>query len=93
MIVTVKVPMLSVLLAVNVRVLVLVVLPGLKEAVTPFGRPAEADKPTEPLKPLRSLTVIVLVVLWPRATLSVLGDAERLKSGAEAFTVKLIETV
>ena len=48
--VKVTVPVVAVLLAVTVRALVLVVLPGLKEAVTPLGRP-EADKLTLPEKP------------------------------------------
>ena len=94
MIVTVKVPRLSVVLAFSVSVLVVVVLAGLKEAVTPLGKP-EADKLTELLKPFSLFTVIVLVTDLPRPTLSVLADEERLKSGAgaEAFTVRLIETV
>jgi hypothetical protein len=50
LIVTVTVPVVAVVLAVSVRVLVLVVLVGLKDAVTPLGRP-EADKLTLPVKP------------------------------------------
>ena len=71
-----------------------VVLAGLKEAVTPFGKP-EADKLTELLKPFSAFTVIALATVLPRPTLTVSGDAERLKSGAgaEAFTVRLMETV
>ena len=89
-----KVPRLSDTLALNVSVLVVVVLAGLKEAVTPFGKP-EADKLTELLKPFNAFTVIVLVTVFPRPTFNVFGDAERPKSdaGAEAFTVKLMETV
>jgi hypothetical protein len=48
--VTVTVPVVAVVLAVSVKVLVLVVLVGLKDAVTPLGRP-EADKLTLPVKP------------------------------------------
>jgi len=94
LIVTVKAPKLSDVLALNVSVLVPVVLAGLKEAVTPFGKP-EADKLTELLKPFSAFTVIVLVTVLPRPTLNVFGDAERPKSGAgaEAFTVRLMETV
>jgi hypothetical protein len=40
----------AVVLAVSVNVLVLVVLVGLKDAVTPLGKP-EADKLTLPVKP------------------------------------------
>ena len=50
-IVTVLVPVVAALLALRVNVLALVVLLGLKEAVTPLGRP-DADKLTLPLKPL-----------------------------------------
>jgi hypothetical protein len=94
LIVTMKVPRLSDMLALNVSVLVPVVLAGLKEAVTPFGKP-EADKLTELLKPFSLFTVIVLVPVLPRPTLNVFGAAERPKSGAgaEAFTVRLMETV
>jgi hypothetical protein len=62
--VTVAVPVVAVLLAVKVTVLLVVVLPGLKEAVTPLGRP-EADKLTLPVKPFVGLTVMVLLPLLP----------------------------
>ena len=88
-IVTVALPVVAVLLAVNVSVLVLVVLLGLNDAVTPLGRP-EADRPTLPPKPFCGLTVIVLVPLVPWVTVTLDGDAERLKFGwATAFTVRL----
>jgi hypothetical protein len=89
----VAVPELAVLLAFSVSVL-LVALPRLNEAVTPFGKPL-ADRLTVPLKPFNSFMVIELVTLFPRATLKVAGEAESLKSGAgaEAFTVKLTEVV
>lgn len=48
--VTVTVPVVAVVLAVTVKVLALAVLVGLKDAVTPLGRP-EADKLTLPVKP------------------------------------------
>ena len=48
--VTVNVPVVAVPPAVRVSVLVLVVLLGLKDAMTPVGRP-EADKLTLALKP------------------------------------------
>lgn len=57
--VTVDVPTVAVLLAVKVRVLLPVVLVGLKVAVTPAGRP-EADRLTLPVKPFTGLTVMVL---------------------------------
>jgi hypothetical protein len=74
--VTVTIPVVAVPLAVSVMVLVLVVLPGLKEAVTPLGKP-DADKLTLPLKPFCGVTVIALAPLFPRVTVKLLGDAER----------------
>jgi hypothetical protein len=62
--VTVAVPVVAAALAVNVTVLLVVVLPGLKDAVTPLGRP-EADKLTLPLNPFTGLTVMVLPPLPP----------------------------
>ena len=58
------VPVAAVLLAVNVRVLVVVVLPGLNAAVTPLGKP-EAERLTLLLKPLCGVTVMVLVPFAP----------------------------
>ena len=60
--VTAKLPILAALLTVKVSVLVLLVLVGLKDAVTPLGSP-ETDKLTLPLKPFCGVTVIVLVPL------------------------------
>ena len=60
--VTAKFPMAAVLFAVRVSVLVLLVLLGLKDAVTPLGSP-ETDKLTLPLKPFCGVTVMVLVPL------------------------------
>ena len=55
--VTVTVPVVAMLLAVSVNVLVPAVLLGLKDAVTPLGRP-DADKLTLPLKPFCGVTVM-----------------------------------
>jgi hypothetical protein len=76
-IVTVALPVVAVLLAVNVSVLVLVVLPGLNDPVTPLGRP-EGDRLTLPLKPFCGVTLIVLVPLLPCVIVMLDGDAERL---------------
>jgi hypothetical protein len=85
---TVEVPVVAVLLAVSVSVLVLVVPLGLKDAVTPLGKPF-ADKLTLPLNPFCGPTVIVLVPLAPWVTVTLLGDAESVKlAGGTAFTVK-----
>jgi hypothetical protein len=48
--VTVTVPVAAMLLAASVNVLVVVVVPGLNDAVTPLGSP-DADKATLPLNP------------------------------------------
>lgn len=79
-IVTVAVPVVAVLLAVSVSALVLVVLPGLNEAVIPDGKP-EADKVTLPLKPFTGFTVMVLVPAEPCVTVRLFGDAEIVKFG------------
>src|SRR3989442_910004 len=73
--VTVTVPTIAVLLAVSVKVLVLAVLPGLNDAVTPLGRP-DADKLTLPLKPFCGVTVMVLAPFVPWTTLRLLGEVE-----------------
>jgi hypothetical protein len=79
------------LLADSVRVLVPMVAVGLKDAVTPLGKPG-ADRLTLLLKPPDGVTLIVLVPLEPCARVRLLGDAIRLKSGfctPAAFTVRL----
>jgi hypothetical protein len=78
--VTVDVPPAAEVLAANVRVLAPEVLTGLKDAVTPLGRPVAA-RLTLPLKPFSGLTEMVVAPLFPWATLRLLGDAERLKFG------------
>jgi hypothetical protein len=86
-------PRVAVLLAVNVTVLLVVVLPGLKDAVTPLGRP-DAERPTLPLNPFTGLTVMVLVPLPPWVTETLVGEAESEKSAtATAFTVRLTVVV
>jgi len=76
--VTVTVPVAAVLPAASVSVLVLAVLLGLNDAVTPLGRP-DADKLTLALKPFCGLTVIVVVPLVACVIVKVLGDAESVK--------------
>jgi len=63
-IVTVEVPVAAVVLAVRVKELVVVAEVGLKDAVTPLGKP-DADKLTLPLKPFWGATVMVLEPLDP----------------------------
>jgi len=62
--VTTNVPVAAVPLEVTVNVLDVVVLAGLKEAVTPEGRP-EADKATEPVKPGCGTIVTAVAALLP----------------------------
>ena len=91
--VTVAVPVAAVLLAVSVNTLEEVAGFGLKDAVTPLGKP-EAEKVTLPVKPFDGVIVTVLVPLVPCVIVTLLGDAERLKSGAAAeFTVRLTVVV
>src|SRR5271169_4514400 len=76
-------PMVAEALAVSVKTLVVLVLVGLNEAVTPAGRVEVTARLTEPLKPLVGLTVMLLVPLLPWATLTMLGAAVRVKLGPE----------
>jgi hypothetical protein len=79
--VTVAVPPTAELAAVSVKVLEPLVLAGLKDAVTPFGRPV-ADRLTLALNPFAGVTVIVLVVLLPAETESVGVDEASVKLAA-----------
>jgi uncharacterized membrane protein len=74
------VPVAAVLLALKARELLLVVLAGVKAAVTPLGNPA-ADRLTLPLKPFLALIVIVLLPLPARGTVSDAVEAARVKLG------------
>src|SRR5260370_447629 len=73
--VAVEGPVVVVEIPVKLTVLDPVVLAGLKDEVTPLGRP-DAGKLTLPLKPFSGFTVIVLLPLAPCVTLRLLGDAE-----------------
>jgi hypothetical protein len=95
--VTVKptVKLAAALLADSVSVLVPMVLAGLKTAVTPVGKPG-TDKLTLLLKPFKGEIEIMLVPLDPWVMVTLLGEADRLKSGFVAvaeFTVRLKEAV
>ncbi len=76
--VTAKIPAGIVPPAVRVSVLEAGVGFGLKEALTPLGRP-EADKVTLLVKPFSGFTAIELVTLVPGIMLKLLGEAERVK--------------
>jgi hypothetical protein len=81
--VKVTVPMAAVALEVRFNALVLAVLLGLKDAVTPRGRP-DTDRLTFPAKLFSGVTVIVLVPLAPCVIVTLLGEAESEKFGPEA---------
>jgi len=62
---------------------------GLKLSLALDGRP-DVPKVTVPLKPFCGVTAIVLAPLLPWVTVTLPGDADRLKFGwAAAFTVRL----
>ena len=73
-IVIVALPTAAVLLAVKVNVEDPVALEGLKDAVTPFGKPAAA-KLTVPVKPPCGVIVIVVLPVEPRAMVRLLAEA------------------
>ena len=67
---------------------------GLRLAVAPDGAPDGGLKLTVPVKPFCGVTVMVLVPLFPCVTVTLVGDADRLKFGvAAAFTVRLTVVV
>jgi len=76
----VTVPIVAVPLTVSVNTLVLGVLVGLKDAVTPLGRP-DADKLTFPVKPFSGVTVMVVAPLAPCVIVKLLGEADSEKLG------------
>src|SRR5271156_4174889 len=88
--VTVLVPVVAVLLAVNVNVLLVPVAGfGLNDEVTPLPRPV-ADKVTLPAKPLDGVIVIVVVPCDDRSMVKLVGDADRVKlPAAGAVTVRV----
>ena len=73
---TSTVPTAATLLAANLNVLVPVALLGSKDAVTPLGK-SEAVRLTLPLNPSCGITVITLLPVAPRATIKLLGDADK----------------
>ena len=88
--VTVELPVVAVLVAVNVATLVPVVGLVLQETLTPLGR-VEVDNVTLPVKPPVSVTVIVSVAVAPCVTLTDVGDADSVKPlVVDGFTVSVI---
>jgi hypothetical protein len=91
--VTVLVPVVAVLLAVNVSVLVPVAGFGLNDEVTPLPKPL-ADNVTLPAKPPDGVILIVVVPCDDRVMVKLAGDADRVKlPAATAVTVKLTVVV
>ena len=91
--VTVRVPVVAVLLACNVRVLVPVAGLGLNEEVTPLPCPL-VDKVTLPVKPFEGVIVMVAVPSDERVMVKLVGDADREKlAEAAAVTVKVTVVV
>jgi hypothetical protein len=78
--VTVTVPIAAVALAVKVSVLVVVAGLGLKDAVTPLGKP-DAERVTLPLNPFSGVMVTVLVPLLPCVMVTLFGEGESVKFG------------
>lgn len=78
--VTVTVPVVAALPTVSVKVLEVVALLGLNDALTPLGKP-DADRLTVLLKPFCGVTVMVLVPLAPWVIAKLLGVADSVKFG------------
>ncbi len=76
-------------LAVSVRVLVVLTVAGLNDAVTPAGSP-DAARLTAPLKPFCAPIVIVLVPLAPAVIASVDAEDDTPKDGPLDTPVRLL---
>ena|ERR1039457_2619583 len=74
------VPATAVVLAAKVTVLLLVVVAGLKTAVTPVGNPVAVSK-TVPVNPLAGVTVSVLLALPLLGSVKLLTEEARPKLG------------
>jgi hypothetical protein len=88
-IVIVAVPTAAELAAISVKVLVVVALTGLNDAVTPVGNP-ETLRFTALEKPCCAPTVMVLVPVAPGAIESVAAEEDKPKAGAFADPVKAL---
>lgn len=88
-IVMVAAPTAAELAAISVKVLVVVALTGLNDAVTPVGNP-DTVRFTASAKPCCAPTVMVLVPLAPGAIESVAADEDKPNAGALADPVKAL---
>ena len=84
-----EVPGVAVLLAVKVSSLVLLVVAGLKTAVTPLGR-FDAVKLTVGCEPLVPVTVILSLTVEPSAMLMLLAEEERVKPDGEIVRIRAV---
>lgn len=75
--------------ALKVRVLLPVVLDGLKVAVTPLGKP-DTPKATVPLKPFLPITLMVLLLLPARGTVTLPAEEVRLKLGITTVNAMVV---
>lgn len=89
--VIVAAPKVAVVVAVSVSTLEVVEDAGLNDAVTPLGRPVAVNV-TLPVKPPRSVTVMVSVAVLPWVIGRVVGDAASVKPD-EGFTVSAMVVV
>jgi len=90
--VRVTVPMAAQLSPLTVRMLPVVVVAGLNDAVTPEGRPLTL-RFTAPLKPLRSAIAIAVVPLALRGIVRLAGVDDNEKSGASTVRATVVVCV
>jgi hypothetical protein len=87
--VTLDVPPATELPAANVTVVALALVAGLKDAVTPFGKPAAA-KLTVPLNPFCAFTARVVLALVPGVRLIAVGVAASVNVGTAMVTLTVV---
>ena len=90
--VIVVVPGVAALLAVSVKLLDVLALVGLKEAVTPLGKP-DAVQLTLPLKPFWGVMLIVLAPEAPCTIVRLLGELDKVKLGAAGAPIETLSKV
>ena len=83
-----NVPSVGVAVLLKNSVLVPVVGFGLNEVLTPLGTPV-ADSLTLPVKPPEGVTVMVVVPVADAGMVTLVGDADKVKSEAPELTVNV----